>query len=78
MNEITLMLPQLEIRSLDKSLETSIGILVVDRKKSLIIESRDDTKENYYQAAGLAHILTVDLLHYPMPLFLKPFGSRQN
>ena len=53
-NEITLMLPQLEIRSLDKSLETSIGILVVDRKKSLIIESRDDTKENYYQAAGLA------------------------
>ena len=54
MNEITLMLPQLEIRSLDKSLETSIGIIVVDRKKSLIIESRDDTKDNYYQAAGLA------------------------
>ena len=53
-NEITLMLPQLEIRSLDKSLETSIGIIVVDRKKSLIIESRDDTKDNYYQAAGLA------------------------
>ena len=53
-NEITLMLPELEIRSLDKSLETSIGIIVVDRKKSLIIESRDDTKDNYYQAAGLA------------------------
>ena len=54
MNEITLMLPQLEIRSIDKSLETSMGIIVVDRKKSLIIESRDDTKDNYYQAAGLA------------------------
>ena len=53
-NEITLMLPQLEIRSIDKSLETSMGIMVVDRKKSLIIESRDDTKDNYYQAAGLA------------------------
>lgn len=53
-NEITLMLPQLEIRSIDKSLETSMGIIVVDRKKSLIIESRDDTKDNYYQAAGLA------------------------
>jgi two-component system, OmpR family, sensor histidine kinase VicK len=53
-NEITLALPQLEIRSIDKSLETSIGILVVDRKKSLIVESRDDTKDNYYEAAGLA------------------------
>src|SRR6185295_8255624 len=31
-----------------------MGIIVVDRKKSLIIESRDDTKDNYYQAAGLA------------------------
>ena len=53
-NEITLALPQLEIRSIDKSLETSIGILIVDRKKSLIVESRDDTKDNYYEAAGLA------------------------
>ena len=53
-NEITLMLPRLEIRSIDKSLETSMGIIVVDRKKSLIIELRDDTKDNYYQAAGLA------------------------
>lgn len=48
------MLPQLEIRSIDKSLQTSIGIIVVDRKKSLIIESRDDTKDNYYDAVGLA------------------------
>ncbi len=53
-NEITLALPQLEIRSIDKSLETSIGIIVVDKKKSLIIESRDDTKDNYYDAVGLA------------------------
>ena len=53
-NEITLALPQLEIRSIDKSLEASIGILIVDRKKSLVIESRDDTKDNYYEAAGLA------------------------
>ena len=53
-NEITLMLPRLEIRSIDKSLETSMGIIVVDRIKSLIIESRDDTKDNYFQAAGLA------------------------
>ena len=53
-SEITLVLPQLEIRSIDKSLQTSIGIIVVDRKKSLIIESRDDTKDHYYDAVGLA------------------------
>lgn len=53
-NEITLVLPQLEIKSIDKSLQTSIGIIVVDRKRSLIIESRDDTKDNYFDAVGLA------------------------
>ena len=47
-------LPQLSIRSIDKSLQTHIGIIVVDRSESLIVESRDDTKDNYYDAAGLA------------------------
>jgi two-component system sensor histidine kinase VicK len=31
-----------------------MGIIVVDRKESLTIESRDDTKDNYYDAGGLA------------------------
>jgi signal transduction histidine kinase len=31
-----------------------MGVLVVDRKESLIVELKDDTKENYYEAAGLA------------------------
>jgi two-component system, OmpR family, sensor histidine kinase VicK len=53
-NEVQLALPQLEIRSLDKSLQTQIGILVVDRKQSMIIELKDDTKDTYYDAAGLA------------------------
>jgi two-component system, OmpR family, sensor histidine kinase VicK len=53
-NEVQLALPQLEIRSLDKSLQTQIGILVVDRKQSVIIELKDDTKDTYYDAAGLA------------------------
>jgi signal transduction histidine kinase len=53
---VTPVLPssQLEIRSIDKSLQTHIGIIVVDRKQSLIVESKDDIKENYYEAAGLA------------------------
>jgi two-component system, OmpR family, sensor histidine kinase VicK len=53
-NEVILALPQIDIRSIDKSLHTRIGILVVDRKESLIIESKDDTKDNSYAASGLA------------------------
>src|SRR5215216_3451790 len=53
-NEVNLVLPQLEIGSVDKSLESTVGILVVDRKESLIIETKDDTKDNSYDAAGLA------------------------
>jgi two-component system, OmpR family, sensor histidine kinase VicK len=53
MNEVMLAFPMLDIRSIDKSLQTSIGVLIVDRKESLIIESRDDTKDNYYAAVGL-------------------------
>lgn len=53
-DEMVLELPQLDIRSIDRSLQTQMGIIVVDRKESLIVELRDDTKENYYDAAGLA------------------------
>ncbi|MGA7042840.1 MAG: ATP-binding protein [Nitrososphaeraceae archaeon] len=45
---------QIGIRSIDKSTQTSIGILVVDRSESLIIETKDDIKDNVYDAAGLA------------------------
>jgi two-component system, OmpR family, sensor histidine kinase VicK len=53
-DEVQLALPKLDIRSLDERLRTQIGILVVDRKESVIIELKDDTKDNYYDAAGLA------------------------
>ena len=56
-NEVNLVLPQLDIGSVDKSLESTVGILVVDRKESLIIETKDDSKDNSYDAAGLACIL---------------------
>jgi two-component system, OmpR family, sensor histidine kinase VicK len=52
--EIQLALPKLDIRGLDKTLQTQIGVIVVDRKESMIIELKDDTKENYHDAAGLA------------------------
>ena len=50
----SLLSPTIDIRSMDKSLQTSIGILVVDRKQSLIIETTDDTKVSSYEAAGLS------------------------
>jgi two-component system sensor histidine kinase VicK len=53
-NEVSLALSQIDIRAIDKSLHTRIGIVVVDRKESLIIESKDDTKDNSYDASGLA------------------------
>ena len=43
-----------EIESVDQSLESTIGLLVVDRRESLIIETKDDSKDNSYEAAGLA------------------------
>jgi signal transduction histidine kinase len=52
-NEVNLVLPELSIRCVDKSLQNTIGILVIDRKESLIVETKDDTKDSSYEAAGL-------------------------
>ncbi|MGC2573870.1 MAG: HAMP domain-containing sensor histidine kinase [Candidatus Nitrosopolaris sp.] len=52
-NEVNLVLPDLSIRCVDKSLQNTIGILVIDRNKSLIVETKDDTKDSSYEAAGL-------------------------
>ena len=43
-----------DIRGIHKSWRTQMGIVVVDRKESLTIESRDDITDNYYDAAGIA------------------------
>ncbi|HEY9491597.1 MAG TPA: histidine kinase dimerization/phospho-acceptor domain-containing protein, partial [Nitrososphaeraceae archaeon] len=53
-NEVNLVFPQIDIGRVDKSLESTVGILVVDRKESLIIETKDDLKDSSYDAAGLA------------------------
>jgi hypothetical protein len=47
-------LPKLNIRNIHLSLQSSIGILVVDRKESLIMETKDDTSDHSYDASGLA------------------------
>ena len=39
-----------DIGNVDKSLESTVGILIVDKKESLIIETKDDSKDNSYYA----------------------------
>ncbi len=54
LNEVVLVFPEIDIKGIDMSLNTSIGIVIVDKKESLIIETRDDAKDNSYDASGLA------------------------
>ena len=53
-NEVMLVFPEIEIRAIDMSLNTSIGFVIIDKKESLIIETRDDAQDNSYDASGLA------------------------
>jgi signal transduction histidine kinase len=51
--EISITNPGIDIRSLEEALQTSITIIIVDRKECIIVESKDDTKETSYDAAGI-------------------------
>ena len=51
--EIKLTYPQIDIRNIDKSLQTRITIVLVDKKKCVIVELREDAEDNSYRAAGL-------------------------
>jgi two-component system sensor histidine kinase VicK len=46
--------PQIDIRNIEYPLQTKVTILLVDRKFSLAVELKDDTKETSYEAIGLA------------------------
>jgi two-component system, OmpR family, sensor histidine kinase VicK len=53
--ELRKVLPHLEVRSLNERIESSrVTIVLADRKESLIVEIKDDTKNNLYEAAGLS------------------------
>jgi hypothetical protein len=39
---------------LDSSLQSKLSKFVVDKKFSLLIEIKDDTKDNHYEAIGMA------------------------
>ena len=44
---------QIDIRRIDRSLQTRISIVLVDRRECVIVESKDDAEDNSYNAAGL-------------------------
>jgi hypothetical protein len=55
--ELKKVLPELDIRSLNESTESNnnrVIIVLSDRKECLIVETKDDTKDNMYEAAGLS------------------------
>ncbi len=53
-NEVKDVDHKFEIKCIDIGSQTTLGILVIDQKGSFIIETKDDTKDNSYDATGLA------------------------
>jgi two-component system, OmpR family, sensor histidine kinase VicK len=46
--------PQIDFKILDTSIQTKISIVLADRKECLLVETKDDTKNNHEQAAGIS------------------------
>jgi two-component system sensor histidine kinase VicK len=46
--------PQVDFRVAEENFKTRITIVLIDKKDCMIVELRDDTKDNSYTAAGLA------------------------
>jgi two-component system, OmpR family, sensor histidine kinase VicK len=47
-------LPEVEIRMMDKSLQTRITLLVVDKKECMLFELKDDSKRESHEAVGVS------------------------
>lgn len=53
-NDIRSQAPTIEFSYLDKSLQTGMSLLIVDRKELIVWETKDDAKEDPYSAMGKA------------------------
>ena len=53
-SELKQQLKKIEVRNVEESLQTKVTVLIIDRKYSLSIEFKDDTKDSVYEAIGLA------------------------
>jgi len=45
---------RIEVRYIGETLQSKVSLIVIDRKFSLVVELKDDTKETSYEAMGLA------------------------
>jgi len=52
--KLSAQMPDVGIRAMDKSLQTRITMLVVDRRECMLFELKDDTKDSSYEAVGVS------------------------
>ena len=64
--------PRIELRYLNKSIQTSLTTIVTDRELSLVIEERKDGDD-----FGLQRIQIVNQQFYPVPQYLRIYGHSQ-
>src|ERR687890_198242 len=53
-SELRYQLKKIEVRHIEESLQSKVTVFVVDRKHSLAVELKDDTKDSVQEAIGLA------------------------
>jgi hypothetical protein len=58
--------PWLDIRILEENLRTRVTIVIADKKECIIVELRDDSRDNSSRAQGYLRILIVSQLSRPM------------
>lgn len=46
--------PSIDFRIYEQSLNTRITIVLVDKKECMIVETKDDTKDDSYTVAGVS------------------------
>jgi two-component system, OmpR family, sensor histidine kinase VicK len=57
---------------------STVTIVVIDKKESLVFEKVDDSKDNFIEALGLALTQTANRLLCPMFQSLKVYGNKSN
>ena len=78
--ELKTALSQLDIRAINENTDSNRVIIVLaDRKESLIVEIKDNTKDNMYRRQqDHQYTLIVNQLFCPILPYLKLFGNKAN
>ena len=68
----------INIRYIEKMSDTKATILVVDRKVSLVMELRDDSKRTFDEAIGYQPTLIAGQAFYHTYQYLRTYGNKLN